>query len=194
MRERYQIEWKSDRGLLRAIEPDLDEVREAAPALAEAYNDPHNAAMMTNTVALSAAGVVELFREMRGEGGRPFLLFHDGALAGDADLRHVEEGGAEFAFMIGARSAQGRGLGTRFGLMMMGFAFAVLGIERMYAVIIPKNAASLRAFEKMGFVPDATPAARRYAEAEDDVTVSIARAAFEAHHAEVLRELRWTKR
>ena len=183
---RFTVELTHPDGTLRAIEPDEIALRDAAPLLAGFYNDSHNAAMMAHTAALSPEDAIEHFQTLRRAGDRPFLLFLDDTLMGDADLRHVEADRAEFAFMIGARAAQGRGLGTRFALMIGALAFRGLGLERIYASIIPANKASLRSFEKMGFRVDDSPEARRYADEEDDVTVSIERDAWELRHAEAL--------
>lgn len=191
---RHVIEWQRDGVRLRAEEPHEAEIAESAPALAAFYNDPYNRAMMANTTDLSATDVVEVWAEMRAAGGRPFLLFVDGALAGDADLRGVEADRAEFAFMVGPRASQGRGLGTAFGVMVAAFAFRALGVARLYASILPHNGASLRAFEKMGYDVDESDDARACADEDDDVTVSIGRDAFEARHAEALRIIRIEER
>jgi len=48
-----EIRWSAEhRGEERlcAIEPTVDEVRTAAPALASFYNDPYNRQMMANTM------------------------------------------------------------------------------------------------------------------------------------------------
>jgi RimJ/RimL family protein N-acetyltransferase len=186
----FTLEWSTPVGVLRVIEPTDEEVAHYAPALAAFYNDPHNSAMMANTQALSTEDVADHFAAIRREGGRALLLFVDGELMGDADLRHVEPDCAEFAFMIGARTAQGRGLGTRLGLMVNAFALHTLGIDRIYASVLPHNHASLRAFEKMGFTFDDRPAARRYAENESDVTLSIGRAEFDLRNPDVVAELK----
>lgn len=191
---RHAIDWSQGGVRLRAVEPHDDELAGCAPALAAFYNDDHNRAMMANTTLVTPAEVIDIWADMRAGGGRPFLLFTDGALAGDADLRRLEADRAEFAFLVGARAAQGRGLGTAFGLMIGAFAFRALGLARVYAAILPHNRASLRAFEKMGYDVDGSPDARVYADEDDEVTVSIARAAFEARHAEALRAIRIEER
>ena len=57
--------------------------------------------------------------------------------------------------------------------------FAQLGLARVYASIVPHNAASRRVFEKLGYTVDASPAARGYADDPGDVTMVIDRATFE---------------
>ena len=139
---------------------------------------------------MSVVDVADYFGGMGQAGGRLFLLFCDGALAGDADFRHVEESHAEFAIMIGARSGQGKGLGTRFALMLHAFAFRELGLARVYVTILKENAASRRLFEKLGYTLDASATARGFADHEDDVAMSIGRDEFERAQADVLSSIR----
>jgi ribosomal-protein-alanine N-acetyltransferase len=141
-----------------------------AAALAAAYNDPKNSALLGNTQAMSVADVIEHYATLP----YPFVLLADGELAGDADLRGVAGGAAEFAFLIAAPSAQGKGLGTRFATMIHAAAFRTLGLERVYASVIPDNTASLRVFEKLGYVPDETLA---YGD-PGDIVLRLDRAAF----------------
>jgi RimJ/RimL family protein N-acetyltransferase len=169
-----RIEWQN----LVALEPTMQEVRAHAAALAVGYNEPRNATMMGHTSELSAEDVAEHYAEMAARGAHQFLLFADGALAGDADLRGIADGACEFAFMIAAPSAQGKGLGTRFATMIYAFAFAHLQLQRVYASVIPQNTASLRVFEKLGCVVDASPAARAFADEPGDIVMAIDRAAF----------------
>jgi len=174
---KYRIDWNE----LTAIEPTLDEVRQHAPALAIAYNDPRNAPLLGHTSELSEADVVEHYESLFAQAARPFLLLADGALAGDGDLRGIADGFAEFAFLIASPSAQGKGLGTRFATMIHALAFAQ-GIERVYASVIPANVASRRVFDKLGYLEDTRDAARAYGD-EGDVVLSIDRATFVARHA-----------
>ena len=173
---------------LRAFEPTLPEILAAAPLLAAFYNDRHNSAMLTNTSEMSAGDVVESLQSLRAAGGRPFLLEQDGELMGDADFRHVAGAEAEFAILIGPRGQQSRGLGTRYAAMMHVAALRVLGFERIYATVIPANIASRRMLEKLGYQVDQSPRAVSFADAEDDVAMSIDRAQFERVHAELLTQ------
>jgi RimJ/RimL family protein N-acetyltransferase len=181
MRERrlWAVEWRRGDELLSAIEPTGEEIAGAAAVLAASYNDDHNRRMMAHEETLDAGEVVAYYGELRGEGGRPFLLQLDGALVGDADLRNIEGATGEFAIMIGARAAQGRGLGTRYAIMLHAFAFAVLGLDRLYMSVIPANTASRRLFDRLGYAIDDSPEARAFADEDSDVTMSIARARFE---------------
>lgn len=178
--------------MLEAREPTLAEVEVEAVRLSGWYNEAHNRAMMTNQQEMAAADVVEHFESVRQRGGRAFLLYAQDGLMGDADLRHVDpaRGTAEVAVLIGDRRRQGQGLGTCFGLMLHALAFGRLGMERVYASIIPANAGSLRLFEKLGYAVDTSSAARFYAEAADDVTLSLGRAEFLHRHGDAVGEMR----
>src|SRR5215204_2841267 len=99
---RVRIAWDT----LVAVESTTDEIRRHAGELAAGYNEPTNAALMGHENLISDAEVVESYEQSIASGMRAFLLYADTVLAGDADLRGVHADTAEFAFMIGARSAQ----------------------------------------------------------------------------------------
>jgi len=187
---RYRIDWETEVGRLSAIEPGPDEVRASAAELAAGYSDPRNAELMGHAEPISAEEVVALYADAVAAGRRPFLLYRDGALVGDADLRGVRDGAAEFAFMIAAPNTQGRGLGTRFAMMVHAFGFAQLGLARIYASIVPHNAASRRVFEKLGYAVDDSAEARRFADEPDDVTLALDREVFDRAHAAELARIR----
>lgn len=190
----YLLTWSVDGVVLSAIEPTAAEVAAVAPRLAVAYNHPRNAALLGHTDALDADDVIEHYAELGEDGARQFLLHVDGALAGDADLRGLEAGTAEFAFLIGEPAAQGRGLGTRFALMIHAFGFATLGLTAIYASVVPDNVASRRVFAKLGYRRDDSARARGYADAPGDLTLSIDRATFEAAHAAAIAAITITPR
>jgi RimJ/RimL family protein N-acetyltransferase len=179
---RARVAWRQGGRTLEAREPTAAEIAAHAPALAAAYSDPRNAPLLGHTEPLDADDVIDHYRELADEGARQFHLLVDGELVGDADLRGVEGGAAEFAFLIAAPAAQGQGLGTRFALMIHAFAFAApplgAGLHTIYASVLPANAASLRVFQKLGYAEDDSPAARAYADEPGDVVLAIGRAAF----------------
>jgi RimJ/RimL family protein N-acetyltransferase len=177
LQERWSVLWKTADGQLEAQEPSTLEVETASSQLSSWYNEEHNRSMMSNTELMSAVDVCEHFEKLRDQGGRSFLLFADGRLMGDADLRHIDlqSRTAEFTILVGERAAQGRGFGTRFALMLHALAFAKLGLAHIYVSIIPANRGSLRLFEKLGYQRDDSPAARGYIDEDDDVTMSFAR-------------------
>ena len=187
----FRIDWQAAE--LSAIEPTPDEVRAHAAELAVGYNEPRNAQLMGHTAVLEPADVIEHYADMADRGARQFLLFAGSALAGDADLRGIEDGAAEFAFMIGAPAAQGKGLGTRFATMVYAFAFGELRLDTVYASVIPENVASKRVFEKLGCAVDASPAARAYADEPGDLVLSIDRTTFQRINAAALAHIRTSK-
>ena len=69
-------------------------------------------------------------------------------------------------------------------------AFGPLALHHVYASIVPHNTASRRVFEKLGYIVDATPTGRAYAEHPDDVVMSIARTRFEQTNARELAQIR----
>ena len=187
---KFEIEWQREQGRLVAFEPTLSEIAAAAPLLAAAYNEPHNHAMLANTVAFTPADVVEHYAAMGRAGVRSFLLERDGALVGDADLRNFDgEGRAEVAILVASRELQGQGLGTCFALLLHALAFGPLRCARVYASILPANVASRRLFEKLGYRLDTSDEASAYAEGEDDRVLSVDARALSALHARALSEI-----
>jgi RimJ/RimL family protein N-acetyltransferase len=186
---RYQITWSTSAGALLALEPHADEVARHAGALVAAYNDPHNAPLLGHTELMTADDVIAHYASVASDGGTNFLVLRDGALVGDADLRHVANAAAEIAFMVADPAAQGQGLGTRIATMVTAFAFTQLGLDRVYASIIPTNTASRRVFAKLGYVVDPGAAARAYADEPDDVVMMIERPSFVSAQAVALAEI-----
>ena len=172
------IAWTTELGQLAAVEADPEDMATHAEALARGYNDPQNASLMGHTETIEPAEVIASYAERLADGSRAFLLFRDHQLVGDADLRNFRDGAAEFAFMIGDPNAQGKGLGTRFAIMIHAFGFHHLDLDRMFASIIAHNTASRRVFEKLGYVVDHSAAARAFADEPDDVVMSVDVSAF----------------
>lgn len=192
--ERWEADWTRAGERLHAYQPSPAELHVLAPTLSAFYNEDHNRIMMANTVTMTAAEVAEHYAALVAEGAQPFVLERNGELAGDADFRHVEATSSEFAILIGRRPEQGKGLGTRFAILLHAWAFLGLGLERLFVSIIPANLASQRLFAKLGYRPDDSPAARRFADQDSDLTFALDRAAFVAQHANLLPELRWSRR
>jgi RimJ/RimL family protein N-acetyltransferase len=195
----WAIEWRSGDQVLTAIEPTEAEIAGGSSQLAGHYNDAHNRRMMAHVAEpFTAEAVATYYRELRAEGGRPFLLQRTEAgppaLLGDGDLRHIQDHRAEVAIMIGSRATQGRGFGTRYATMLHAFAFQVLGLERLHVSVIPDNLASRRLFEKLGHQIDDSPDARGLIDDATDVTLSVSRARFETAAAASLAEIRTYQR
>jgi RimJ/RimL family protein N-acetyltransferase len=186
---RIAARWQTAGSRVAIEEPTVDDVRAVATMLSGFYNEPINRALMTNEVSMSPDDVVAQFEEMWLDRGRPFLMSVDDVVVGDCDFRHIEQGDAEFAILVGPRTAQGHGLGTRFATLALAVAFGPLALRRIYASIRPENAGSLRMFAKVGLRVDASPGARRFAEEADDVCMSIDAATFREAHADALEEI-----
>lgn len=193
-----RISWTSDGHQLEALEPTPHELAGHAAALVAGYNHPANAPLLGHEDELEVDDVLDHYAELADQGARQFLLLVDGALAGDADLRGLTGGAAEFAFLIAAPAAQGRGLGTRFALMLHAFGFAApplgAGLDRIYASVVPANTASLRVFAKLGYEVDDSAAARAWADEPGDLVLAIDRATFLARHADALAAISVTAR
>jgi RimJ/RimL family protein N-acetyltransferase len=185
----FRIDWSTPAGELCAFEPRLDEVVAHVEVLARAYNDPHNAPLLGHESLISESEVLDHYESLLDRGAHPVLLFRDGELAGDGDIRGIRAFAAEFAFLIATPAAQGQGLGTKFATMIHAFAFARLPLETMYASIVPANVASRRVFEKLGYTLDTSPTAQAYAD-DGDVTMSIERTTFERIHATAMAGIR----
>jgi RimJ/RimL family protein N-acetyltransferase len=183
--------WTRGGETLRAIEPTAAEVRAHGAALVAAYNDPHNARLLGHTAPLDEADVIAHYAALADD-GHGFLFLAGDALVADGDLRGVADGAAEMAFLVAQVAQQNRGLGTRVATMLHAFAFARLGLARLYASVRPDNPASRRVFEKLGHAPD--PAARRYADEPDDLVLGVDREAFLRSHAAALAEIQITMR
>ena len=188
----FRIDWTTDAGQLAAIEATLDDVRTHADALARGYNEPRNASLMGHDEPLSPAEVVDHYADMIDDGARAFLLFRNGVLDGDGDLRGCHDGAAEFAFMIGAPDAQGKGLGTRYAIMIHAFGFREAGLHHIYASIVPHNTASRRVFEKLGYWLDDSAIARTFADEPGDLVMAIDLATFQRVNADVLPHLQFS--
>jgi len=177
--EPLRIAW----GELTAVEVTRDEVIAHAAALAHAYNEPRNASLLGNTTVMTEDDVLDHYAELIEEGGHPFLLFRDGELAGDGDLRAPRGTACEFAFLVASPTAQGKGLGTRFATMIHVGGFRHYGLAKIYASIVPENVASRRVFEKLGYALDASAEARSFADDPVDLVMSIDRETFERVNA-----------
>ena len=85
--------------------------------------------------------------------GLPFAIVEDGELAGAVNLSGIVRGVFENAYLgywvDGARG--GRGVATEAVRLAVLHAFDEAGLHRVQAAVIPRNAASVRVLEKVGF-------------------------------------------
>jgi RimJ/RimL family protein N-acetyltransferase len=180
--QRVRLAWSVAERSFEAIEPDPNLVLEHAAKLVGWYNAPANASMMESSGMMSHADVVDFWRELRRSGGRGFLGFMSGELVGDADVRGVRDGAAEFAIMIGASAQQGRGLGRALASMVHVFAFRELGLERLFVPPRRDNRRVHALNRFLGYERDNSAAARVYADGPDSETYSISASTFRALH------------
>lgn len=170
--------WATGLGELVVQEPTAEELEAAIPTLLAGYNEPANAVLLGHTTTLDEHDVRDHYASLAGS-GRAFLLYRDGTVVGDADLRGVATDGdtGEMAFLVADPAQQGKGLGTRFAQMVLALAFGPLGMARVYAAVIPDNVASRRVFEKLGFVVDNTVEGLEYGD-PGDIVLAIERPEF----------------
>jgi ribosomal-protein-alanine N-acetyltransferase len=103
-------------------------------------------------------------REIRNGTGYPFFVFSpDGdTLLGGLTLAQIQRGvtqSAVLGYWMGARHA-GKGLMTAAVRAVIGFAFDTIHLNRLEAACLPRNAASIRLLEKVGFTREGY--ARKY--------------------------------
>lgn len=82
-----------------------------------------------------------------------FGIFLDGELVGRLALNQIVRGvfqNAYLGYSIGERW-NGRGLASEAVCVAVGFAFGDLGLHRVQAAVMPRNAGSIRVLEKNGF-------------------------------------------
>lgn len=184
-----RLAWGPGGRAFEAIEPDEALIARHAEQLGAWYNAPENATMMDGSGAMSRADVVDFWRELRRCGGRGFLASCDGVLVGDADLRRIDGGAAEFALMIGPASRKGQGLGRALAVMVHVFAFRELGLDRVY---VPPRRDNLRVHALnafLGYERDESAVARAFADGPDCETHSLSAAKFRAMHEDAWRDV-----
>jgi [ribosomal protein S5]-alanine N-acetyltransferase len=82
-----------------------------------------------------------------------FGIFLDGELVGRIALSQIFRGIFQNAYLgySVAENWNGRGLATEAVRVVMDFAFGDLGLHRVQAAVMPRNAGSIRVLEKNGF-------------------------------------------
>ncbi|MEO7093047.1 MAG: GNAT family N-acetyltransferase [Polyangiales bacterium] len=137
---------------LRALRPD------DAPAVFELYGDRDANRYGYQPTMSEVADAERLIGEIA-ELARKRTLFHwgvarrdDDVIIGHATLFKLERAHhrAEIGYSI-RRDHWGRGLGAEAARQLIAFAFDRLDLRRLEADVDPRNAASLRMLEKLGF-------------------------------------------
>lgn len=130
---------------------ELLEVRSRNRAHLEPWEPLRDAGFYTlagQTAAVEAAVAVR-------EAGRayPFVVEHEGRIAGGVNLNEVVRGvfqNAYLGYWIDA-ACGGRGFATEAVRQAVAFAFGEGGLHRVQAAVMPRNGASIRVLEKAGF-------------------------------------------
>jgi RimJ/RimL family protein N-acetyltransferase len=87
----------------------------------------------------------------------PLLAEHDGKIVGDATLHRTRHGWAVHVAeirMVVARPFQRAGLGTALARLLVKHAVSV-GLDKLVAEVVDNQLGAQRAFEKLGFHPEA---------------------------------------
>ena len=87
------------------------------------------------------------------EGSKAFAIVLDGAVIGEAGLRHFspETKECELSVHMQNDSVKGKGYGTQAEKLAIDYAFNVLGAESIFAESLIKNTRSQHILEKLGF-------------------------------------------
>jgi ribosomal-protein-alanine N-acetyltransferase len=99
------------------------------------------------------ASIRNLLAHSRDGNGLPFIVEHDGELAGQLNVSSITWGSlssATIGYWVGERFA-GKSITPVAVALATDYCFYQLGLHRMEICIRPENAASLRVVEKLGF-------------------------------------------
>jgi [ribosomal protein S5]-alanine N-acetyltransferase len=105
------------------------------------------------TLDAQAADIEAAAADAAADRRHAFGIFVDGELVGRLALNQIVRGvfqNAYLGYSVGERW-NGRGLATEAVGVAVGFAFGELGLHRVQAAVMPRNAASIRVLEKNGF-------------------------------------------
>ena len=140
---------------LRALRPEdaagLQAFREANREFLRPWEPTRDESFYTLEAALAAIEV----QQADGEAGRgyAFGIFDAGGLVGYVNLNAVVRGVFQNAYLgyAVAEQANGRGYATDAVCAAVRIAFEELGLHRVQAAVMPRNAGSIRVLEKAGF-------------------------------------------
>jgi [ribosomal protein S5]-alanine N-acetyltransferase len=105
------------------------------------------------TLAVQLAEIEAAAADAAADRRYAFGVFHEGELIGRLALNEVVRGvfqNAYLGYSIGERW-NGHGFATEAVRLTVGLAFETLGLHRIQAAVMPRNAASIRVLEKNGF-------------------------------------------
>lgn len=128
--------------------------REDAGLIVSWRSDPENLANFFDTRPPTLESHLAWFEEYLKNPSRLDLMILDGEgrRIGTVTLSAIGEVSCEVGYLVGDRSARGKGYATEAVRAACRYAFDVLGVERVDARIRPDNAASERVAAGGGFV------------------------------------------
>jgi ribosomal-protein-alanine N-acetyltransferase len=105
------------------------------------------------TLERQRQGVEASVREREEGRSAPFVVVHDDAVVGAVNLTAIVRGVFQNAYLGYWMSPEfgGRGFATEAVRQAVDDAFRTLALHRVQAAVIPRNAASIRVLEKLGF-------------------------------------------
>lgn len=129
--------------------------REDLARLVRWNNDPEVECFVDLGLPGDLAGCVAWWEEIRRSKDTRLFALEDeaGRLIGDLELAHICWRGreAELRIRIGEKDYWNRGYGTLAVCQMIHFAFAELGLDRLYLRVYAFNTRAIRCYEKLGF-------------------------------------------
>jgi [ribosomal protein S5]-alanine N-acetyltransferase len=140
---------------LRALRPEdaagLQAFREANREFLRPWEPTRDESCYSFEAALAAIEVQQV--DCEAGRGYAFGIFDAGGLIGDVNLNAVVRGVFQNAYLgyAVAEKANGRGYATEAVRAAVRIAFEELGLHRVQAAVMPRNAGSIRVLEKVGF-------------------------------------------
>ncbi len=136
--------------IVRPIDPDAD-----GPALHALFGDEESCRFLTRPASPSVADTIAMLREWMGQGDDINWVIADtadGPALGRVSIYPRGKNNVWEAACMIAPAARGRNLAARALALALEAAFETLGARRIMADIDPDNDASIRVFERLGFV------------------------------------------
>ena len=136
--------------IVRPIDPDAD-----GPALHALFGDEESCRFLTRPASPSVADTIAMLREWMGRGDDINWVIAetaDGPALGRVSICPRDKNNVWEAACMIAPAARGRNLAVRALALALEEGFETLGARRIMADIDPDNHASIRVFERLGFL------------------------------------------
>ncbi|MGH9125242.1 MAG: GNAT family N-acetyltransferase [Acidimicrobiales bacterium] len=101
---------------------------------------------------MSAEAAAAWFERLGGSGSVEWVVEADGAFLGTARLHSFGGDGARYAVRFDDPDRLGRGFGTEVTNMVVEYAFATLGLQRIDLAVLEFNERAIRCYTRCGFV------------------------------------------